>query len=52
MEIYWGVPPLDWTTVHLNPIPQEAEACGHKHRVDYVLLVLKASLPSAALGVS
>ena len=38
-----GVPPLGWTTEHPDPIPQEAEAYGHQHRVGYVLSLLRAT---------
>ena len=38
-----GVPPLGWSTAHSDPIPQEAEAYGHQHRVGYVLALLKAT---------
>ena len=38
-----GVPPLGWTTTHPDPIPQEAEAYGHQHRVGYVLSLLQAT---------
>lgn len=38
-----GVPPLGWTTAHPDPIPQEAEAYGHQHRVGYVLSLLQAT---------
>ena len=38
-----GVPPLGWTTEHPDPIPQEAEAYGHQHRVGYVLSLLQAT---------
>jgi hypothetical protein len=43
MEIYWGVPPLDWTTDHPDSIPQEAEIYGHQHRAGYVLSLLQAN---------
>ena len=39
-----GVPPLGWTTEHLDPIPQEAEAYGHQQRAGYVLSLLQATL--------
>ena len=38
-----GVPPLGWRTTHSDPIPQEAEAYGHQHRVGYVLSLLQAT---------
>ena len=38
-----GVPPLGWRTTHPDPIPQEAEAYGHQHRVGYVLSLLQAT---------
>ena len=38
-----GVPPLGWTNEHPDPIPQEAEAYGHQHRVGYVLSLLQAT---------
>ena len=37
-----GVPPLGWSTVHPDPIPQEAEAYGHQQRAGYVLSLLQA----------
>ena len=37
------VPPLGWSTAHSDPIPQEAEAYGHQHRVGYVLSLLQAT---------
>ena len=36
-----GVPPLGWMNEHPDPIPQEAEAYGHQHRVGYVLRLLQ-----------
>ena len=38
-----GVPPLGWANEHPDPIPQEAEAYGHQHRVGYVLSLLRAT---------
>ena len=38
-----GVPPLGWSTVHPDPIPQEAEAYGHQQRAGYVLSLLQAT---------
>ena len=32
-----GVPPLGWSNVHPDPIPQEAEAYGHERRARYLL---------------
>ena len=36
-----GVPPLGWTTLHPDSIPQEAEAYGHQQRAGYVLRLLQ-----------
>ena len=38
-----GVLLLGWSTAHPDPIPQEAEAYGHQHRVGYVLSLLQAT---------
>ena len=38
-----GVPPLGWSTVHPDPIAQEAEAYGHQQRAGYVLSLLQAT---------
>ena len=43
-----GVPPLGWSTAHPDPIPQEAEAYGHQHRVGYVLSLLQATPRTSA----
>ena len=43
-----GVPPLGWPTDHPDPIPQEAEAYGHQHRVGYVLSLLQATPRTSA----
>ena len=43
-----GVPPLGWSTAHTDPIPQEAEAYGHQHRVGYVLSLLQATPRTSA----
>ena len=36
-----GVPPLGWTTEHLDPILQEANAYGYLQREEYVLRLLQ-----------
>ena len=36
-----GLPPLGWTTEHLDPVPQESEAYGHLQREGYVLWLLQ-----------
>ena len=42
------VPSLGWSTTHSDPIPQEAEAYSHQHRVGYVLSLLQATPQTSA----